>query len=109
MPTELSFDDEIQLRDLMNGVRKSRLKDHEHENRYYNFKEKIICTLCYERSLFEPPIRKVLAKYYRIDKTKDTNEEEHMFLCGDCSDLFDGDDEKVFVNMWDIEIIDDDE
>lgn len=100
---KLTFEDELLLRDLIRGVRKSSLKDLEHENRYYNFKEKIICTLCYERSLFEGKTRVILAKYQRFDKPKDTGEEECLFVCGDCSDGLDMErPEREFIDMFEL-------
>lgn len=106
MPKKLTLtpQEEFGLRDLMNGVRKSSLKDLEHENRYYNFKDKIICTLCYEISLFEGKPRVILAKYQRFDKPKDTGEEECLFVCGDCSDGLDMErPEREFINMFELQ------
>jgi len=96
------FEDEILIRDLMNKVRKSSSNDKEHENRYYNFKDHIICTRCYEVSLFEGKAVVKLAKHQRLDKYKESGEELWSYVCGDHCDDLDDDEELNFDDVWEI-------
>jgi len=99
--TKLTFEDEIFLRDLLNGVRKSPT----YPDRYYNEKDKIICTRCYEISIFESKTpRKILAKYQRHDKYKETGEKLISYVCTDHCDDLDDDDELVFDEiLWELQ------